>query len=170
MDPASTGARQTTKFLAIWLIETVKIQLFLDHLQVSWAHGRRGRDVPMAFPRCFFLLGQMWRQELSWCFDFSATEVPKDCALSNTALLEQDWRWWNHFSSRAGPVFAFWSWGMQESLNPPFSLVPEYGEDLPSLQEGENTKPLKICDGSSPLCLWQDCDSALPFYSSPAGS
>lgn len=170
MDPASTGARQTTKFLAIWLIETVKIQLFFGSSPGFLGPWRKRKRCPGGFPRCFFLLGQMWRQELSWCFDFSATEVPKDCGFSNTALLEQDWRWWNHFSSRAGPLFAFWSWGMQESLNPPFSLVPEYGEDLLSLQEGENTKPLKICDGSSPLCLWQDCDSALPFYCSPAGS
>lgn len=43
--------------------------------------------------------------------------------------------------------------GDAESLNPPFSLVPEYGEDLLSLQEGENTKPLKICDGPSPPWL-----------------
>lgn len=53
MDPASTGARQITKFLAIWLIETVKIQRFLDHFQVSQVHGARGRDVLMAFPGVF---------------------------------------------------------------------------------------------------------------------
>lgn len=54
MDPASTGARQITKFLAIWLIETVKIQLFLDYPQVSQVRGARGRDVLMAFPGVFF--------------------------------------------------------------------------------------------------------------------
>lgn len=57
MDPASTGARQITKFLAIWLIETVKIQRFLDHLQVSQVRGARKKDVLMAFPGVFFSQG-----------------------------------------------------------------------------------------------------------------
>ena len=46
-------------------------------------------------------------------------------------------------------ALTFWSWGDAESLS---------GEKAPALQEGENTKPLKICVDPTTPSLWHYCE------------
>lgn len=98
MGPVSTGARQITKFQAIWLIEADKIQLFFSIISRLLRSMERDEEISPLFPP---LLRMTRRQEgnllppelvcveaqLSWCFDFGATQV--DHGLSNTALLDQ---------------------------------------------------------------------------------